>query len=597
MDRLSGYLYRKSITLSRASGAVTDYQMKLLVGESAGASGADVDCGGKCLTTFNDLRFTAPDGTTLLSYWIESISGTTPNQIATVWIKFNSIGTEATTFYLNYGNSEAAAYSSIADTFILGDDFERGSNGDSIGDPWGLYNDPVTISTEQKHGGTRSAKFTGGDILSPSALISSVPVIDSTYAIRFRLYREHPAGNFKIQHGNASKSVSIWIWYQTEDIKYYDGSNFIDTTKDITADAWNLLEIRNINFTDGTYDIYLDDVLAKSGAAMATSGTYNGQCELSHPASTTGYDAYVDDFIVRNWRSTEPAWGSWGAEEFVTVEPDALSVIAALSGSLHIDLPDIEPDPLAVTASMSCESVLSFPDSNYTLSYVCYLTPPSGTELSALTIPMSSFQGRFKNGDPSYLSVVTPGLMLAVDISSIFDYSSAAARVVAGILSPGGDLIPVITSSAPVLSVYMVKTYADGHQISEQLMAVDLEDVRIDQGGSNQSITLEGHTTKTYSVPYALSGLEFIGEEEGGAAMAVPLRIPSTVDPDTAGKIILLEGATYKLLSNGGLRYRCTPNMFVRPGDVVSVNGDVFRADEISFMISVEQQVMEVAEA
>jgi hypothetical protein len=72
---LTGWPYRKSITLSRASGAVTNYQMKLLVGESSGATGEDVDCGGLCATDFDDLRFTKSDGTTLLDYWIESISG------------------------------------------------------------------------------------------------------------------------------------------------------------------------------------------------------------------------------------------------------------------------------------------------------------------------------------------------------------------------------------------------------------------------------------------------------------------------------------------------------------------------------------------
>lgn len=37
MSWLTGWNYRKSITISRASGAVTNYQMKILVGESSGA--------------------------------------------------------------------------------------------------------------------------------------------------------------------------------------------------------------------------------------------------------------------------------------------------------------------------------------------------------------------------------------------------------------------------------------------------------------------------------------------------------------------------------------------------------------------------------
>jgi YD repeat-containing protein len=124
---LQGWTYRKPVTLSRASGGVTNYQMQLLVGETSGASGEDVDCNGHVQADFDDLRFTTSDGTTLLDYWIESITGTTPNQLATVWIKFNSIGTDATTFYMYYGKTDATAVSSITATFLAGDDGVSGN--------------------------------------------------------------------------------------------------------------------------------------------------------------------------------------------------------------------------------------------------------------------------------------------------------------------------------------------------------------------------------------------------------------------------------------------------------------------------------------
>jgi len=76
MSWLSGWNYRKPITLSRVSGAVTNYQMKLLIGESSETTGEDVDCNGQCLSTFNDVRFTTANGNTLLDYWIESITNT-----------------------------------------------------------------------------------------------------------------------------------------------------------------------------------------------------------------------------------------------------------------------------------------------------------------------------------------------------------------------------------------------------------------------------------------------------------------------------------------------------------------------------------------
>lgn len=108
MGWLTGWAYRKSVTLTHDSGALTDYQMKLLVGESAGASGCAVHCEGHAKTDFSDLRFAVVDGTTLLDYWIESATGTTPNQLVTIWIEFDSIGTDATTFYMYYGNASVS---------------------------------------------------------------------------------------------------------------------------------------------------------------------------------------------------------------------------------------------------------------------------------------------------------------------------------------------------------------------------------------------------------------------------------------------------------------------------------------------------------
>jgi len=132
MAWLTGWDHRKSVTLSRASGAVTDYQIRFVVGEG---SGGDVDCEGGCLSTFNDLRFTTSDGTTLLDYYIEYITGSTPNQLATVVVEFDSIGTGATTFYVYYGKADATAVSSIGNTFIFGDNLEQ----DTVGNDPSLW--------------------------------------------------------------------------------------------------------------------------------------------------------------------------------------------------------------------------------------------------------------------------------------------------------------------------------------------------------------------------------------------------------------------------------------------------------------------------
>lgn len=314
MAWLTGWDNRKSVTLSRASGAVSNYQMKLLVGESSGATGEEVDCGGLCLTTFNDLRFTKADGTTLLDYWIESITGTTPNQLATVWIEFDSIGTTATTFYMYYGKADASAVSNGANTFIVFDDFERGSDGDTIGGSWTEVDNHVHISTEQAFKGTRSAKLVGTSGVYPAAKIS-VSQSDNI-AIQQRIYKETAADPFRIYYGDATKCLYISINY-LENIQYTGADGVVGLDgHDITPDAWNLLELNNFNWTAHTFDIWLNGTKIATSATMKTSSEY----EISFSNGTfcnkgtysTGQDSWFDNFIVRNWVSVEPVWGTWG---------------------------------------------------------------------------------------------------------------------------------------------------------------------------------------------------------------------------------------------------------------------------------------------
>lgn len=175
MSWLSGWTYRKSITLSRASGAVTNYQMKVKIGESSGAIGEDVDCGALCKTDFSDVRFTAADGTTLLDYYIENVSGVTPNQLATVWIEFDSIGTGATTFYMYYGKSDAVAVSSGVNTFVFFEDFNALSIAYLNGQNGWSDNNVIDVVTTNPYEGTKHAASSSGGSTVSCAHALSIP--------------------------------------------------------------------------------------------------------------------------------------------------------------------------------------------------------------------------------------------------------------------------------------------------------------------------------------------------------------------------------------------------------------------------------------
>lgn len=112
------WLYRKSFTVT---SPVASYASNVTIGESATAGG-QVNLNSHGQVSFDDLAFTTADGTTRLNYWLQGITGTTPNQIATVWIQNNSSAN--TTGYVYYGNSLVSSGSSGYNTFTTSSFFD-----------------------------------------------------------------------------------------------------------------------------------------------------------------------------------------------------------------------------------------------------------------------------------------------------------------------------------------------------------------------------------------------------------------------------------------------------------------------------------------
>lgn len=302
MAWLAGWNYRKAITLSRASGAVTNYQMKLLVGESAGATGEDVDCNSHCQTDFDDLRFTTSDGSTLLDYWIESITGTTPNQLATVWIEFDTIGTGATTFYMYYGKADASASSNGDNTFIFFDHFD----GTYPGSKW---------TGDTGYGSVAGSILTFQGPATPAVkeIFSSPNAGQSTFALR--TYAKITSGQvYSLIGAEQSDRLHISDIYEdlaTRKLFSKDGSTSSSATS---------------NFTFGAYKIW--DILVNAGVNMRAyenAVELTGSPKTTNPANSASMSAiflchtnipiYCDWILLRNWNPTEPAWGSWGSEE------------------------------------------------------------------------------------------------------------------------------------------------------------------------------------------------------------------------------------------------------------------------------------------
>ena len=144
-----------------------------------------------------------------------------------------------------------------------------------------------------------------------------------------------------------------------------------------------------------------------------------------------------------------------------------------------------------------------------------------------VTIPISSWQARRKSGAPTYLSVVAPGTSYQSQIE---------ART---------------NGTMKVNLAYVVDAV---EQYRETVCEADYEYMRVDEGGRNQSITLTGHKTETFT--------------------------PKAID---------LQNVIYVSNDDGNYRYRCAVvDMYLNPGDTARYDGNEITVAQIVCMVAAE---------
>lgn len=317
MAWLSGYNYRKSVAVSRASGAVTNYQIKLLIGESSGASGEQVDCGGLCKIDFGDLRFTNASGDEL-DYWIESVSGTTPNQLATVWVEFDSVGTTDTTFYMYYGNATASTASDGSTTFLFFDDF----SGDLS--KWSGETTHAAISS-----GIMTLTGTGGDYEIHTPAFAGDIAIRSKTKLAAAQYSQ-----IGFSDDPVSSSYTL-LFYSTART---------NNSVHATSKAGSAHDYSTVALGFGSYHIY-DIIRSLTGTPTVRDfidGTQSGTGSTTDVpdisitgmfrAVGTGVTVMSDWFLIRHYIEVEPTVGSWGAAEEYTLESNITMSSGAVFG-------------------------------------------------------------------------------------------------------------------------------------------------------------------------------------------------------------------------------------------------------------------------
>lgn len=143
-------------------------------------------------------------------------------------------------------------------------------------------------------------------------------------------------------------------------------------------------------------------------------------------------------------------------------------------------------------------------------------------------VDLKSIQSRMRDGDPSYLAL---SLVLTSDnAQAISD-------------RPNGEIV-----------VYMDATVDGISSLREELIRADFYSVASYEGAKSKSIDVVAYKTRSYAA--------------GGTAN--------------------LEGVTIRtVLADGRIQYRCAkPDFYIRPGFIVSYDGDTIEVGSVSYLVS-----------
>jgi hypothetical protein len=329
--------YRKQITIFGVSGEEGNYAVKLLVAESDGASSGSYDfhLEGNA-TSFpsgegqsGDIGFVASDETTLLSFWVEEVTGTTPNRVATIWIKVIDSLDVNRNIYCYYGATSYENLSDIKNTFVQADDFNDSSldltQWQWIRETSGSWDEGVTKSgwfwLE-----TTQTRLREGEAGAP-ILFSKNSIPDRDYEVIVDIDADDipdrwAQANIIIYQNDENyvriaRSLEGAPYHRLYTYKMINDSQEYETILSSSQD-WNKLKITKEGTTYNCYGWNTTTLvwdLVKSWTSVSLSPIYVG---ITSCVRGTGYpddNKYYNNFRCRKYSSNEPSFLSAGAEE------------------------------------------------------------------------------------------------------------------------------------------------------------------------------------------------------------------------------------------------------------------------------------------
>jgi len=315
---LSGWQYRKSVTISGSTGAGTNYQVPLNVGESSGATGCDFHLNGHSASfpsdknQGGDLRFTSSDGSTLLDFWVESVSGSSPNRVAKVWVEVSADLGSNQSIYCYFGNANATNASNIVNTFKDGDDFSSDTTANYTVSGGSITYDSTNkrLNITGTSGNTVVAKTAAQSFASPYVIEAKMSVVKRGTGDVNGCYLSAVLGFKTTLTGNDGYS--------------FDFGHLTNTlTSGISVEKYTVAHLQTASITYSDSTLYLIKGLCQSGNLQTTFQRTTSTPVSTDTSFTSGYyglrtyyaDSVVDWWFVRKYVSPEPAFSSAGSEE------------------------------------------------------------------------------------------------------------------------------------------------------------------------------------------------------------------------------------------------------------------------------------------
>jgi len=300
---------RAPVTISNPGSALTDYQVRV-----------DVTYDADMQSNFDDIRFTASDGTTLLSYWTESYTSST---LAVFWVKVSSVPAGDSTIYMYYGNPSVSTTSNGTNTFDFFDDF----SGDLS--RWTIHiGTDVAISSSvgnpapcmEISGGTTGSPYGFAAIGSDATYtgfqdgIIEADIYPSTNALPEIIFRGNYPANTGYKGRWDCRAGDEQPWMKPP----YSGWGAFGTSVPRFGIAGQWQEAKLV-ISGSTFEIYNDGILKST----TTDTDYSGPGEIGF---ANHYGAYCrfDNVRVRKYADPEPG-ASVGVEEELYSSPGTIA--------------------------------------------------------------------------------------------------------------------------------------------------------------------------------------------------------------------------------------------------------------------------------